>query len=158
MKTLIIVLLALLLIGSAHAQTSLEDQFPENPQPVKRSLYGGYELDPDKVIKEPRVFTKKFLFAHGLYLSATVFDIETTHQGLAHHKCVEGGGGIAEAHVGRGELYRTDMLVFGVTTGLDILFQASHPPKWASWIPYMGSTVGTVKHIHGGMQWYQNCW
>jgi hypothetical protein len=135
----------------------LKEQFPESPQPVKRMQFGGYELDKSKIIPEPRTFTKKFIFAHAAYLSADVFDIEMTHQGLAHHNCVEGGfdGGRKPS---RTELYAVDMIVFAVTTGLDSLFQKDHPPKWASWIPYMGAVSGTVTHLKGGIEWYNRCW
>jgi hypothetical protein len=36
------------------------------------------------------VLDKKFWVAHGLFLDSIIYDAELTHQGLAHHRCVEG--------------------------------------------------------------------
>ncbi len=36
------------------------------------------------------VFDKKFWIAHGTFLNGIIYLAELTHQGLAHHRCVEG--------------------------------------------------------------------
>jgi hypothetical protein len=159
MKTAYISVIVFVLTASVvRGQSALEQQFPENPQPIRPMLHGGYEIDRAKLVHEPRALTKKFVFAHSLYLASTVFDIETTHQGIAHHKCVEGGEGIADPHPARGEMYAKDMTVFAVLTGLDFVFAKLQPPKAFRWMPYMGSTVGTIQHLRGGTQWYARCW
>lgn len=104
------------------------------------------------------IFTKKFVAAHVVYLTADIFDIETTHQGIAHHKCVEGGFNGYDAHPSRGGMYAQEMPIFGVLTGLDILLQSRHFPKAVAWVPYMAPIYGTAVHLHGGLQWYEKCW
>ena len=50
-----------------------------------------------------------------------MFDIEVTHQGLAHHKCVEGNEELGYTP-SRGKMYRNDMLfIAGVTIADSVL-------------------------------------
>jgi hypothetical protein len=156
--------LAILLSAApTMAQRNLDDQFRDNP-PVKQNLSGGYEIDRDKLPDNPppRVFSKSFLIGHGIYLASDVFDIEMTHQGLAHHKCAEGGfdGG---QHPSRGELYRGDLPVVGIFTLLDVLFKLEYNKpdnhtKWLAWAPFTFAGWGTAVHLRGGIKWYANCW
>jgi hypothetical protein len=159
MKTAYISAFILLVLAlPTYAQTdSLAEQFPENPQPLKHLLHGGYEVDRENTAKEGRALSKKFLLAHGVYLASNVFDIEMAHQGLAHHNCQEGGFN-GDPHPSRGELYAVDMSIFAAVTSLDWVFARSNPPKAFRWMPFMGSTWGTVLHLRGGVQWYTRCW
>jgi hypothetical protein len=121
------ILIILLLCGSAFAQgATLNDQFPEAPEPVKRMPYGDLAHDRTGDPVKPRVLTKTFFLVHGTYLAANVFDIEMTHQGIAHHNCVEGGFD-GDPHPSRGEMYAQDMTIFSFITGLDYLFASTHP-------------------------------
>jgi hypothetical protein len=56
---------------------------------IKRMPYGDLVHDKTGDPVKPRVLTKTFFLVHGTYLAANVFDIEMTHQGIAHHNCVE---------------------------------------------------------------------
>jgi hypothetical protein len=158
-----IALAILLSAVPAITQRNLDDQFRGNP-PVRRNLSGGYEIDKDNLPDnpQPRVFSKAFLIGHGIYLASNVFDIEMTHQGLAHHRCVEGGfdGG---QHPSRGELYRGDLPVFGFLTFMDILFKMEYNrpdirTKWLVWMPFSFAGWGTMGHLRGGIKWYTDCW
>ena len=152
-----IMLVALLLCTPAFAQSStLDQQFPEAPEPIKEMPHGGYAHDKSGDVKEPRALTKTFLLVHATYLAANVFDIEMTHQGLAHHNCVEGGFD-GDPHPSRGELYRQDMAVFAVITGFDYLFAKTHPPKWFP-VQYFMPAMAIGKHLKGGIDWYSRCW
>ena len=96
--------LLLLTVSTAVGQTAedLEQQFPEAPQPVKHSQFGGYEIDKSKLPKPQPIFTKKWVGAHAFYLGTTVFDIEVTHQGQAAAIHARAGvAGTQPAHVRR---------------------------------------------------------
>ena len=101
--------------------------------------------------KPRKILTKPFLAAHAIFLAATVFDVEMTHQGLAHHMCVEQNG---SPHPSRGELYQSQLLQFAAVSGVDLLFQAAH----LQFAPYMGAIIGTIKHVDGGTRWATGCW
>jgi hypothetical protein len=69
-------------------------ELPADPYTVRNGGGGGGYLDgPGKLVypgdKPQAIFTKTFLTLHGVFLAATVYDLEMTHQGLAHHRCVE---------------------------------------------------------------------
>ena len=64
--------------------------------------------DPSPLRTNREVFHNKILVTTQLvWLGAIVFDVEATHQGLAHHKCVEGNG--SNPQPSRGGLYRSDL-------------------------------------------------
>ena len=144
-------LLTLLLLTVPLTTQDLS-QFPEAPVPVKQNASGGYEVDKARLVKDRPALTKKFIAAHAIFLGANVFDIEMTHQGAAHHRCVEGGFD-GDPHPSRGEMYRNDGIVFAALTLMDFAFQKAHPPRAFSWVPYMGSTYGTAVHLKGGIEW-----
>jgi hypothetical protein len=101
--------------------------------------------------KPKKILTKPFLGAHAIFLASTVFDVEMTHQGLAHHMCVEQNG---TPHPSRGELYQSQLLQFAAVSGVDLLLQAAH----LKFAPYMGAIIGTIKHVDGGTRWATGCW
>ena len=105
-------------------------------------------------LKTVKVFNKKFIAAHTAFLGSIIYDAQTTHQGLAHHKCVE-----ANPYLGvrpsRGEVYKQNLLTFGAISRLD----------WATarfikipYIPYVTPIVETTVHIQGGSKWLTECW
>jgi len=109
---------------------------------------------PEPALKTVKVFNKKFIAAHTAFLASIVYDAELTHQGLAHHKCVEANPYLG-LHPSRGEVYRQNLLAFGAISGLD----------WATarfikipYIPYVTPIVETTVHIQGGSKWLTECW
>lgn len=128
-------------------------QFPDAPEPVQRRADGG--LQHDKTAKDKPALTKTWYAAHAVYLGSVVFDAEMTHQGLAHHACVEANG---EPHPSRGELYRNGLIEFGLLTGFDLLMAKARPPKAFKWVPFMGAGYGSFVHFKGGIEWAQKCW
>lgn len=140
---------------------ALEEQFPEAPEPVTRRADGGLKhdlMENARIRRAERSYMRKFWIAHGVFLATNVFDIEMTHQRIAHYKCVEGGEGIVDPHASRGEMYRKDMIVFGAITGMDLLFAKARPPKAFKWVPFIGSSYGTVMHLRAGIRWRTGCW
>lgn len=134
-----------------------QEQFPEAPQPVRQNASGGYEVDRAKLPKKQPIFTKTWLGAHAFYLGTEVYDAEMTHEGLAHHRCREGNLSLG-AHPSRGDLYRSNLIEWGLVSGIDLLMQAAHPPKAFKWVPYMGAAYGSQDHLRGGTSWLMGCW
>lgn len=101
----------------------------------------------------PRNLDWRFLTAHSLYLSSIIFDTETTQWGL-HQPCgfVEGGA-YGGPHPSRVQMYRNFGIEFAAVTTMDYLFKRTHVPG----LSYVGSTIGTLKHAHGGALWIQHC-
>lgn len=93
--------------------------------------------------------SKVFVVSHSLALAAIVFDVEATHQGLAHHKCVEGNTSFSD-HPSRGELYKDNLIIFAALTGMDFLYD-----KYA-WKPLsLIHPAGEIYvHVKGGASWF----
>jgi hypothetical protein len=128
-------------------QTMPDGILPETPQ-------ASMLVRPEKPLpevpqrKRDRVWNKKFVSAHAAYLGAIIYDVEVTHQGLAHHKCLEGSG--SDPTPSRGELYGKTLATFAATVGLD-WFLARHKIPI---VPYVLPIAGTVVHVRGGTQWF----
>ena len=171
MKVTTAIVALILISGTALAQTtckscavgSLDDQFPEAPEPIERRADGGLQHDrnADQLAKR-RLFTKTWVGAYSFYLGTIVFDVETTHQGLAHHRCQEGNLELGP-RPSRGELYRDNLLKeYLPLTAINLLLQAAwrgdgQPKAW-KWVPLIGAGYGSTVHLRGGIEWYQRCW
>lgn len=174
MKLIAAIVALILISGAALAQTtckscvvgSLDDQFPDAPEPIERRADGGLQHDRKADLLEKHrhpIFTKTWMIAYfGVYPSTILFDAEMTHEGLAHHKCVEGNIELGR-RPSRGELYRDNFLKEYVPlTAINLLLQAAwrgdgQPKKW-EWVPLIGAGYGSTVHLRGGIQWYQRCW
>jgi hypothetical protein len=120
---------------------------PVSPQP--RMLVRPENALPEvQQRKRASVWNKKFISAHAAYLGAIIYDVEVTHQGLAHHKCLEGNGG--DPTPSRGELYGKTLATFAATAGFDWLLARHKVPV----VPYLLPIAGTVVHLRGGTQWF----
>lgn len=95
--------------------------------------------------------SKTFWAAHGIFLAATVYDVEITHAGLAHHRCVEAG---ENPHPSRGELYASDLPWVAGFTVADLFLRKIGVPFGY----YVPPAVGSIKHIRGGTRWLSECW
>ncbi len=108
------------------------------------------------------IWDKKMWAANIFLAGATIFDVESTHQGLAHHMCVEGNSDLNNKP-SRGELYLDNLEQFApvvVMGGLTALSgRAAHLPVWA-WkaLRYIGPIYGSTIHLRGGIRWYTRCW
>lgn len=97
---------------------------------------------------------KTLLGTEGFWLGSIVYDAELTHQGLAHHKCVEASNLIDDPHPGRGELYAWAVPEFAAGTALNYLM-----------IRFVGKPliletagIASTSHLRGGSRWLTNCW
>jgi len=135
----------------------LDQQFPENPQPVKRMLYGGYTRDKANEIKDPSPWTKKFIAAHVVMLAANAFDIETSQHAFKNG-CTEGGFDGGGGRPGRSEMYGTDFSIAALFIFLDWEMQRGQPPKALRWLPYMVPVYVTQAHLRGAIRGIQRCW
>lgn len=102
---------------------------------------------PSSVAGHPHQWS--FWTAHAALLAATVYDNEATHQGLAHHRCVEGNSDFSQ-HPTRGKLYAGNLAITAVLTAFDYLFYK----KVAHGSQYIGATYGIVQHVKGGTEWF----
>jgi hypothetical protein len=133
---------------------------PDAPEPSGREGFApaayvtSGSKQPVAAIKAEPVFNKKFVAVHSAFLASIVYDAELTHQGLAHHKCVESNTELG-THPGRGRIYGQNMAVFGVIGGLD--WVASRFIK-VPLLPYISPSVASVEHITGGSKWLTECW
>lgn len=88
-----------------------------------------------------------------VWLGSIVYDVELTHAGLAHHRCVEGNG-ILRAHPSRAALYVSNLPEYLVGTGLNWIMLKFVTKPLIFEMPAWGS----IEHIRGGSQWLTNCW
>lgn len=141
-----------------------ERQLPDAPS-AQSSSQQKWDLD-TPVLSTPvlspqaRIWDKKMWAAHMVLAGSMVFDAEVTHQGLAHHRCVEGNIDIGE-HPSRKALYLDDLVQFLPATLLFDWFiggvggRASHANRWLSQpLKFEGALIGSVVHIRGGIQWF----
>jgi hypothetical protein len=101
-----------------------------------------------------RVWTRKFLAAHGILLASGIYDAEVTHQGLAHHRCVEKNFG--NPYPSRGKSYRDALLPIAAVTAADWAMAKLRIPI----LPYTLMPAGlSVVHFQSGSQWFtHDCW
>ena len=118
-------------------------------------------IAPSVPAREP-VWDKKMWAAHFVLASSMIFDVEMTHEGIAHHRCVEGNSDV-RSYPSRSELYLDNLKQFAPIVVMDWLgsaaFRAHHLPRWARMsLGYLGPGIGSAKHFKGGIDWYTKCW
>ena len=128
------------------------DSIPDAPQPQSLLLQSPQRsADIAHQKSSPKVLDKKFVLLHTLFLGSVVYDSEVTHQGLAHHKCVEAYG---KPYPSRGDLYAKNLGYAAAFTALDYLLKRMN----VRFAPFVPATIGTIKHIRGGTSWFTQGW
>jgi hypothetical protein len=96
---------------------------------------------------------KTWLAAQTVWLGAIVYDSELTHEGLAHHRCVEGNSDLGP-HPSRRAIYLSDLPEYAVGTAFNwlVLRYVGKP------LIFEFPSYGTVQHVRGGSAWLSNCW
>lgn len=149
MKYLRILLFCLISIVSlvSVAQTQKEANLPDAPQVQVDN--GLHPLPWRKAFKQ-----KRFYIPMTIALTSVVYDTELTHEGIAHHRCIEGNPDL-HIYPSRGELYRYSFAwMGGETVAMYLLNKAGMP-----WFTYdTGFAVGSYKHFDGGTRWLTECW
>jgi hypothetical protein len=153
-------------------RSELNTELPDAPSSVSVETSNPFVWDlavPSVPAKEsataPRpdpIWDKKAWAAQIFLVGTIIFDVEATHQGIAHHKCVEGNNTLRE-QPSRGELYVDNLKQFVpmvVMEGLGALaLRHGHLPRWA-WkaMVYGGPVYPSAMHLHGGIKWVTQCW
>lgn len=108
----------------------------------------GYELP--QAPSSSKIENRIFWITHGIFLPASVvYDVEVTHQGLAHHKCIEGNP-ILRGHPSRGQLYLLDGGAALGEFGLDYLLHRAH----LKYVDNVSAVIGGVFHFQAGSTWF----
>jgi hypothetical protein len=96
-----------------------------------------------------KLFRRTFFAAHAILLTSVVYDVEVTHQGLAHHSCVEGNTDLSY-HPTRGQLYAENLGIAAGLSAFDYLLHRKHFEPGA----YTGAVYGSIVHFHSGTEWF----
>jgi hypothetical protein len=130
---------------------------PENPQPQtqKATFWSAGRFDAPAPLRTNReaFHDKAWRATQLVWLSAIIYDSELTHQGLAHHNCVEGNEDLSH-HPSRAAIYLSDLPEYGVGTAFNylILRFVGKP------LIFEFAGISTVQHLIGGSQWLTRCW
>lgn len=147
-------------VASAAKDTTAASGIPNAPEPgaglAPAAVYqpNAHRAPEPAAVRDEKVFNKKFIAAHAVLLGSMVYDAELTHQGLAHHECVEANTYLGP-HPSREELYRQNLLAFSAVGGLD--WVAAKFIK-IPYLPYVTPGVESVIHLRGGSKWLTQCW
>jgi len=96
---------------------------------------------------------KTWLITQGVWLGTIMYDVEATHQGMAHHRCVEGNDG-ANHYPSRAELYRGSIAEYAAGT---LWNYAMLRLLWKPEI-FVFPAVSGVNHLVQGTKWFTDCW
>jgi hypothetical protein len=128
---------------------------PESPQPQPEDATFWSSGTSDAPLRTNReaFHDKAWRTTQIVWLGAIIYDSELTHQGLAHHNCVEGNPLLSQ-HPSRSALYLSDLPEYGVGTVFNYLaLRFIGKP-----LIFEFAGVGTVKHLIGGSSWLTRCW
>ena len=101
----------------------------------------------------PVVLQKKFWVPHSIMYASVIFDYESTHQGIANHKCTETNP-VFNPKPSRWQLYRVGLAETGGLTLIDYALAKAKVP----WFVYDGPALGEIGlHLRGGLTWYGRC-
>jgi len=119
-------------------------------------------MQTDRPFHRPTIWDKKMWAAHMVLAGSMIFDVEVTHEGVAHHRCQEGNLDL-HSHPSRGELYRDNLFQFGPIMVMDWLAAKAARNGHLGrryWKPigYIGPVYGGFMHFRGGTKWLTNCW
>jgi hypothetical protein len=142
-----------------------DKETPASTPPDAPGYHGGKALvsavyepnqvkQPEPALRNDNVLNKKFIAAHAFLLGSMVYDAELTHEGLAHHKCVEANPYLG-IHPSRGKIYGQNLLAFSAITGLDWM---TAKLVRVHYLPYIAPIAESVVHFRGGSQWLTECW
>jgi hypothetical protein len=142
--------------STAQSFVPVKHALPENPrpQPERAGFWTFGSPDAPAPLRSNReVFhDRTWLATQSFWLGTIVYDSELTHQGLAHHNCVEGSQ--IGPHPSRGALYRSDLPEYVVGTAFNYLALRF----LAKPLIFEFAAYGSVEHLRGGTAWLLNCW
>jgi hypothetical protein len=96
---------------------------------------------------------KAWIATQVVWLGGIAYDVELTHEGIAHHKCEEGNIDL-NRHPSRGELYRSDLPEYAIGTAFNVIvLKFLTKPLIFEW-----PAIAIGKHLQAGSSWLLNCW
>jgi hypothetical protein len=96
---------------------------------------------------------KAWIATQVVWLGGIAYDVELTHEGIAHHRCEEGNIHL-NRHPSRGELYRSDLPEYAIGTAFNVLvLKFLTKPLIFEW-----PAIAIGKHLQAGSSWLLNCW
>src|SRR3984885_1228133 len=123
------------------------------PQPKPAGFFTVGDFDAPMRSNRQAFHDKTWISAQAFWLAAIIYDSELTHQGVAHHNCVEGNLALDE-HPSRGSLYLSDVPEYAVGTALNwLVLRYSFKP-----LIFLFPVWSSAEHIKGGTSWLLNCW
>lgn len=143
------VLLLLTFVSSAFGQ------LPDAPAPQPKhehefNRYSGHEI----LSWKETASGKAFWLPYGALWAASIADAEITHEGIAHHRCVEGNGNLPR-YPSRGAIYKELAIEDVPITALGYFMRKLGFRWWTYDVP---AGLGAGIHIHGASQWLGECW
>ncbi len=96
---------------------------------------------------------KTWQVAQSFWMGSIVYDVEATHQGIAHHKCVEANDGL-NIRPSRFVLYRDHIAEYAAGTAFSLAMLKYVSKALLIEFPAMSS----VGHLRGGSEWFMDCW
>jgi hypothetical protein len=145
------IIIGVLTIGLADCQ-----ELPDAPVP---QVQPAAKCGPFSCWTFINVPTKEVLRSKALWLTfgadvaLTTLDAEVTHEGLAHHLCVEKN--IDPPYPSRWQLYRAQLPENAAVFAVSFLWLKLHGPKYI--MPGF-LAFPAVAHIRGAAGWLDNCW
>lgn len=124
----------------------------EEPSHVGFWTFGNWDVPPALRTNHQAFHDRTFLTAHAIWMASIVYDVELTHQGMAHHKCVEDDSD--NPNPSRWQLYRGSIPFYAVGVFIDYLeLRFVWKPSTLE-IP----AITSIKHFKGGSEWLTECW
>ena len=148
-------------------QNSEPPDAPSSTSLAKQDTFAWSLTEPTKqanTAPKPAPIWDKPMWAATIFQAgATIFDIEMTHEGIAHHKCVEGNLSLAR-HPSRSELYLDNLEEFAPVVVINGKRASSAcGPRTirdgtGERLGYFSPVYGSTIHLRGGIHWYTRCW
>lgn len=132
-----------------------DPRFNQGPDTSDKAGFFSVRGPDDRPLRTNReVFhDKTWAVTQAVWLGAITYDVEITHQGIAHHKCVEGNLDLKERPT-RASLYLDNLAEYAAGTGFNyIALRFIAKP-----VSFLFPTWSSIEHIRGGSQWLMNCW
>lgn len=143
------IVLVLLLAGTMVAQKGA--QVCKACSPADMQLQFGPEAT-----SKAKFFTTSWTLAEGTHILAGVTDVLITLKRENPKTCLEGNNGFPEFVHGP-ELAGELSAEVGFNFFVRWMMTREKPPKWASFISYIGPVAETTAHVYGATRWYYNC-
>jgi hypothetical protein len=111
--------------------------------------YGKYHISNREVLAN-----KSYLLFVTADVLVDTFDAEMSHEGFAHHRCVEGAQGLPPI-ASRWSLYGNNIPEEAAVIVVGFVETKIKMPRW---LIFTGDVYPVESHLRAGLKWYQDCW